>query len=343
MCRHSMLRFFWGMSAVLAVCALVLPRPASAQDAAKWIVTEISGHARERGPDGNWQPLARGSVLSEGRTVETGPGARLVLMHHEDLVTVSPNSAFEVPHNSDPAVSIRFIQKLGTMLFRVEHLPQRRFEVDAPHLVAVVKGTVFTVSATKSADAVHVAEGAVQVSTLLTHQVALVRPGQVAVVSAAGRDLTILGGPKSGLLHKSKYDDPADDALGTSTAYSVGASAHVPGRSGLALTHTLVYPNLDLPAVSKGLLGTHGEGNAVGRFADHAGGNGNGLSSRDNAAAIAGNPFAVAGSPNANNPNAGGGSANAHGGNPNAGGGNANAHGGNPNAGGANAKGKGKA
>ncbi len=356
MCKHRTLRFLWGAAIILGACALLPIRPASAQAPAnaKWIVTEISGQARERGTDGNWHALARGSVLSEGRTVETGPNARLVLMHHEDLVTVSPNSAFDVPHNSDPAVSIRFIQKLGTMLFRVEHLPQRRFEVDAPHLVAVVKGTVFTVSATKSADAVHVAEGAVQVSTLLTHQVELIRPGEVAVVSAAGRDLTVLGSPKPGLLHKSKYDDPADDALGTTTA---DAGGHSPQ----GLTHTVGERNLDLPAVSKGLLGTHGQGNALGHSVGYASANGNGngngfgqgSAAGGNAAAIAHSAFAIAGNPNAHggNPNAGGGnpnaiaaaaSINAGGGNPNAGGGNANAHGGNPNAGGGASHGHGK-
>ncbi len=341
--------FLCTLSIVVAAAVLVPPQPASAQDAAnaKWIVTEISGHARERGPGSSWVPLSRGSVLIEGRTVETGPDARLVLMHDEDLVTVSPNSVFDVPHNSDPAVSIRFIQKLGTMLFRVEHLPRRRFEVDAPYLAAVVKGTVFTVNATKAADAVHVAEGAVQVSTLLTHQVALILPGEVALVSTAGRDLTIQGAAKASLLHKSKYDDPADDALGTGTADAADALPQSHEYDVPALTKTIGDQHLDISAVSKGLLNRTGHENR-----DDIG---NGFAASGNPNAAGGNPNAAGGNFNvgseslgtvgaglngaAGNPGAGGGNPNAAAGNPFSIASNAQAstaHGGNPNAGGGN-------
>jgi hypothetical protein len=247
-----------------------------AQDGPEWIVTEISGDVHEQGITST-SSLARGSVLETGRTIETGPDSRLVLMHGKDLVTVSPNSEFRIPPSADPGERINFIQTLGTILYRVEHRPARGFEVDTPALAAVVKGTVFTVTAGKSADSVHVAGGAVQVTSLTSHQVALLRPGEVAVVSLAGRDLTILGKPTSGktLQRHSENTDPDDDALGTSASAAAPARADVSApatttasaaaptsdkasserEAGPRLTRTMGEEHLNIAAVTKGLLG----------------------------------------------------------------------------------------
>lgn len=320
-------RFFGGVGIVATFCALAPSRPASAQDTDKWIVAEISGQAREHGQDGTWHPLERGSVLDEGRAVETGPDAKLVVMHGKDLVTVSPNSAFQIPRNSNPATGASFVQTLGTLMFRIEHSVDRRFEVDAPHLASVVKGTVFTVSVSDAADSVHVAEGAVQVTTSLSHEVSLVRPGQTAVVSLAGRDLTVLGGANSAShpQRRSENIDPTDDKSSRGRGHGVAE-----------LTRTVGEEHVDIAKVTKGLLGEGGASNAPGQFARRSSGNQDG-SSQSNANAAGGNPNAAGG-----NPNARGGNPNAAGGNANAGGGNPNAGGGNPNAGGGKSKSHGK-
>jgi hypothetical protein len=317
-------RLLCAMGIAGTVCVIAATRPASARDAAKWVVTEITGQAKERGEDGAWHSLARGSVVGEGRAVETGPEARLVLIHGKDLITVSPNSAFHIPPASDPAASVSFVQTLGTLLYRIEHLPERRFEVDAPDLVAVVKGTVFTVTAGEAANSVHVAGGAVQVTASLSHDVVLVHPGQIAVVSSAGRDLTILGGagPGKELQRRSQYSDPADEALGTSTAAAspAGESRHGSEVRGAALTTTVGEEHLDIAKATKGLLGNNGAKNAGGYFSAS-------LNHDQDTSAAGSNPNASGG-----NPNVGGGNPNAMGGNANAMGGNPNAMGGNPNA-----------
>jgi len=262
---------------ILGAASLFVPaQPALAQDGPNWIVTEISGQVHEQSASGTSPSLARGDALKEGHVIETGSDARLVLMHGKDLVTVSPNSEFRIPPSADPGERINFIQTLGTILYRVEHRPTRGFEVDTPALAAVVKGTVFTVTAGKSADSVHVAGGAVQVTSLTSHEVALVHPGEVAIVSSAGRDLTILGNPDSGktLQRHSENTDPDDDALGTSASAAApapddggapvkSASADTPApaktsaapQAGPQLTRTMGEERLDIAAVTKDLLG----------------------------------------------------------------------------------------
>lgn len=332
---HSrLLHAAFGIAGLAALLAQA--HPAAAQADSKWIVTEISGQVHDQGVSGTSPSLARGSVLEEGRTVETGADARLVLMHGKDLVTVSPNSEFRIPPSTDPGERVNFIQTLGTMLYRVEHLPERGFEVDTPALAAVVKGTVFTVTAGKDADSVHVAGGAVQVTSLVGHEIALVHPGEVAVVSSAGRDLTILGTPASGktLQRRSEYKDPDDEALGASTsaAAPAGDGARGAPQAGPRLTRVMGEEHLNIPAVTKGLLGDGKAGGHALYFATA------GSSDNQDTPAATANPNAAGGNANAagGNANAIGGNANAMSGNPNAMGGNANAMGGNPNAMGAN-------
>ena len=286
-----------GFTAVLA-----LAQPALAQDGPNWVVSEISGQVRAHGRAGAPEPLARGNVLAEGRTIETGPNARLVLIHGKDLVTVSPNSVFRIPPSNNSAAHVGFIQKLGTILYRVEHRPTRGFEVDAPALVAVVKGTVFTVTASKSADSVHVAGGAVQVTSLHSHKIVLVHPGEVAVVSSAGRDLTILGDPASGnkVQRRSEYDDPDDDALGTSTsAAAPGVTERERAKNAPELRRTMGEEHLDIPAVTKGLIGDGSAHGAAGYFANRSADGRNIQAATGNPNAMGGNPSAMGGNVNA--------------------------------------------
>jgi FecR protein len=315
--KSYLLRLSYSLAVAGMVGILAPLQTASAQDTPQWIVTEITGQAQEQGGDGAWHSLARGSVLGEGRAVKTGPNARLVLIHGKDLVTVSPNSAFKIPASSNPASSVSVVQTLGTMLYRVEHAPQRRFEVDAPDLVAVVKGTIFTVTAGESANSVHVAGGAVQVTALLSREVTLVRPGEIAVVSSAGRDLTILTGASSakGSERHSQYEDPDDNALGTKSAAAApdDPSHRGNGKSAPELTQTVGEDHLDMATVTKGLIGNDGARNAPGYFAAHAPGSDDAPAADGTGSAASGNPNAMGG-----NANAMGGNANAMAGNPTA-------------------------
>src|SRR5579863_3667862 len=162
------------------------PKIAAAQQS-DWIVTELSGEASQQGADGSWHPVSDGTVLVTGMPIKTGPHGRLIISHQNDRLTVSPGSEFEIPKNANPASDPSILQRLGTLLFKVEHTPDRRFEVKTPYLAAVVKGTVFTVSVGGARDAVHVAQGAVEVAASVSRERVLVRPGQTAVVSSSGR------------------------------------------------------------------------------------------------------------------------------------------------------------
>ena len=333
--RYSHFRSMWWMALVAILCAG--PGSAWADGTGAWVATQASGSVSESGADGHWQSVVAGSTLTDGAHVKTGPDGKLVLSHRQDTVTASPNSEFELPRDGEAGVGPSVLETLGTLLFRIEHTPQRRFEVDAPYLAAVVKGTVFTVSVGADGNAVHVAEGAVEVTTRLGKEVALIRPGQTAVVSPSGRDMSIMGGQGRG---ETPRRSESDDRGGQREAR----------KSAFAITRTLGEEHLDVPAASKGLLesggpvpgrkrvaatasgGSDAAGQASVDGADRGGGSSGNASAEANTSA-GGNDNGAGGG----NPNAAGGNPNAAGGNPNAASGNPNAAGGNPNAAGGNA------
>lgn len=170
--------------ALFAILSLAsLSTSARADEAVpSWHVTQVSGTARLREGSNGWQPIAVGAAVLPGMTIETGADARVVLASNKDIVTVAPSSRLAVPAAKTGRKGANFLQTLGTILFDIEHNPKRHFEVDTPYLAAVVKGTAFSVTVRPDGGAVQVVRGAVQVASLLSPDIALVRPGEIARV-----------------------------------------------------------------------------------------------------------------------------------------------------------------
>lgn len=245
-------------AAVIALVFVALPASgAAAQQRVPWLVAESHGDVTQQTADGAL-PVAPGAMLAEGAPVRTGADGTLLLAHGNDRVTVSANSAFAIPVGVDPATGPSLLQTLGTLLFKVEHTPGRRFEVDTPYLAAVVKGTVFTVSINGSAQLVHVAEGAVEVTASASHDAVLIRPGQTATVSSPSAAPSVIDGhsPAGTPGSRSQGEDAPHDSRQSQATQMPASSA--PGAAaeggGLLLTQTLGNQPLDVAALTNGLL-----------------------------------------------------------------------------------------
>ena len=237
-------------AALAALAFVALPASgAAAQQRVPWVVVETHGDVAQQTADGAL-PVAPGATLVEGAPVRTGADGTLVLAHGNDRVAVSANSAFAVPAGVDPATGPSLLQMLGTLLFKIEHTPGRRFEVDTPYLAAVVKGTVFTVSINGSAQMVHVAEGAVEVTAAASHEAVLVRPGQTATLSSPDAAPSVIDGSSPG--SDSERDAPREDKRSEATPAPVTAAAGA--RKALRLSQTLGGQPLDVAALTNGLV-----------------------------------------------------------------------------------------
>jgi hypothetical protein len=264
-----------------------------------WTVEKVTGSARIIPVGGKAVALAVGQAVSAGDEVETGADGQLVLVRGEASITVSPASRMSLPEAPRAGLTTTIVQKLGTLLLKVNRKPQQHFEVSTPYLAAVVKGTTFTVSVDGEGAAVHVVEGLVEVSDVDTRQTALVRPGQTATTgSTPGNGLSVGGGsaPASSPSNRGDAGRDGDDA-------TPGDSANAPGQirkaviddaapgngkaRGVAIREALATGAIDIPKVTNGLVGSvdtpraaiggngKGRGNADG--GTDSNGNGNGI------------------------------------------------------------------
>jgi hypothetical protein len=111
-------------------------------------------------------------------------------------LTVSPESSLKLPGTERPNGVYRVFQSLGTLLYRIKEraADMAAFEVETPYLVAVVKGTVFTVNASNAGAAVHLTEGVVDVQPTLGGTGVTLTPGRTALITAVpGADVIVTG------------------------------------------------------------------------------------------------------------------------------------------------------
>ncbi len=169
----------------------------SAGSSKVWTISEISGRANIVKSGAAPVSLTRGAELRPGDMIETAADSGAILERNGESIIVEPNSRMGLPAANDSEFATQILQQRGTLLLNVEKRSRRHFEVKTPYLVAIVKGTTFSVTVNSQGASVHVLEGAVHVADK-TGMAALVRPGQTAIVSSRpGSGLSIQGAPAS--------------------------------------------------------------------------------------------------------------------------------------------------
>ncbi len=178
---------------------------------ALWRVQSTEGGAMARRADGSadWYPVRVGQALEPGSEIKTDPSARVALVRGTEILNIDPNKRVALPNRSLPPRTL-IIQWFGEVMYDVAKRPAPSFEVDTPNLVAVVKGTKFSVKVDNNGSAVNVTEGVVSVAaegdsgskvdvgagskaTVLT-----AAPTDVAVGPAASGDGTVTASGDSG-------------------------------------------------------------------------------------------------------------------------------------------------
>ena len=171
---------------LIALLLLATGSTAAAAEPA-WRVTEAAGKVDVR--HGNAiAALRRGALLRPGDVIETAAGARAVLVRGQDYVIVAPATRLRLPVARDSRSIIQVLEDYGRAVFRIEKKDAPHFGVRTPYLVALVKGTVFTVSVDRAGAAVAVEEGRVEVATPNGTQRQLVVAGTTGTVAAATPD-----------------------------------------------------------------------------------------------------------------------------------------------------------
>lgn len=282
----------------LVLAAIVLMATMIPAYALEWVAHRL------RGPvhiviDGEWVPIGRGDTVYSGTIVRTGPSGTVEFRHGDNKVALSPDTQVKFIDWTDRGQT--WVQQwFGEVDVDVEVRDVSHFAVQTPMMVAVVKGTRFTVKSTETESSVNVIRGAVAVEDVSRGHHVELGAGQSAtggvesvmsvsgngnlpvVVTADGRPVTPPAGPPqqgqgNALAAQGGGNRPGAGPIGApgNSGNTPAAIGDRPGNSGNTPAAMGGRPGNsgNTPAANNG----HGNGgNGQGQGNGNAGGNGNG-------------------------------------------------------------------
>jgi hypothetical protein len=247
-----------------------------------WRVAKSSGEVWVMRGDTQLVALNSESVLSPGDNIRTGRNGRAMLARGKERILISPNSAIGIPAAGQSDLPTTIIQQAGSILLEVEKKNVQHFEVETPYLAAVVKGTTFRVTVSKTSAQVDVLDGRVQVSDFKSGQQIVLLPGQAAKASVDGSTGLLLSGkgqfnpveqgrprasglralsvPKGGLRPPVLGGkEPGKAASGVQASSGKIGGVHRLPDGGIRIGRALGEVKLDYHKVTNGLAHAHGE------------------------------------------------------------------------------------
>lgn len=167
---------------VFALVAIV----STAANADTWKAVRVAGPAWLYTSETSKTVLSAGEELPAGASIVTGRGARVLLQSNKQTVIVGPLTSMAISQTPGAGLKTTVLQSAGTIEVEVEKRDVRYFSVETPLLAAVVKGTRFTVTVSKSKAQVAVKRGKVEVADFASGKIGNVTAGQKAITSPNG-------------------------------------------------------------------------------------------------------------------------------------------------------------
>ncbi|WP_417579424.1 FecR domain-containing protein [Pelagibacterium sp.] len=258
--------------------------------------------------DDTWTPISIGDVIEDSRLIRTGANGHVTFRSGEQVLEMRPNTQIQISSREGRDYTW-VLHSGGEVTADVEALNVEHFGIQTHHMVAVVKGTRFTVVADENGGNVAVERGTVSVTENERGLSVAISEGQRAVggagrlevegqgalptvVDAAGRPVMPTSAQANVVPNGANSFDDAPgrtgDAPGNSgnapgrTGDAPGNSGNAPGRTGDAPGNSGNAPGRtdDAPGNSGSAPGRTGDapgnsGSAPGRTGDAPGNSGN--------------------------------------------------------------------
>jgi hypothetical protein len=148
---------------------------------------DITGQLDVQAPgQDSWAPGAQGTLLTEGTKIKTAEaeGASFTLSETTTL-QMNPNTQIEIQASTASSQRLQLLQ--GEFTATVRNLPEgKTFQVEMSQAIAIVKGTVFTVTENGSESKLNVQEGIVTFTSKTDGATVDVAAGKSATATAAG-------------------------------------------------------------------------------------------------------------------------------------------------------------
>jgi hypothetical protein len=231
--RTSAYRFWrrWLGPAVLAAAVSAAGGAHADDNVLTWIVKMVSDDESGVVQASAMRVPQEGTALVAGQQISTGAKQSMVLVNGRDLVEIKPNSTIVIGDDdaATPAANVGLIN--GTIHVQVgKRAPGKTFSIDAPYLVATVKGTQFDVTSSSSESKVSVTEGVVAVSADASGASVDVTVGNTAVVRRNADKPTLAptragSTPSTIEINKDLESASTDDASGGGDSDSGGSDS----------------------------------------------------------------------------------------------------------------------
>lgn len=157
-----------------------------------WQVAKASQQVNFTVDKRNWVAVRAGDIIPNTAWIATGPRGRVQLVRGVESISFQPNTVAGIFTSGFGERKTEVVEQAGVLDLEIEKRSKPHTTVQTPFLAAVVKGTNFRVSVSKSAAEVTVNRGLVQVTSFASGQRANVGPGQGASVDGV-KGMTVSG------------------------------------------------------------------------------------------------------------------------------------------------------
>jgi hypothetical protein len=217
-----------GVAAIAA--ALMHAIPAHAFNTGDITVEAVQGEAQLR-QQGRQQRLRKGAIVLVPATVTTGHDGSADLKQGTTLVSVGPDTVLDFPAPERDVSFDRIVQSQGNAFYDVGKRESRKLRVETPYLVAVIKGTQFSVSVQNDSTSISLVEGSLEILSadggatvnLEAGELAMRRRGEAGITVVdieTARVVTPAPGDLAARVGNDRGGDAAVVAVGVDTAQS---------------------------------------------------------------------------------------------------------------------------
>ncbi len=219
------------MAAVLACMPLSVTAAATASRGDVVVVT-VHGTVSAT-MAGMTVPLSAGAILQLPATVRTGADGAVELRQGNSTFAAAGNTELEIPESAaEDGLVERIIQIRGNAFYNIGKRTGTRLRVEAPYLVAVIKGTQFNVAAQEDSTTIALFEGHLEVRASDDSDVIDLDAGEIAIRRRNDVSISVLrlnaarGGDtrrNPELAARQQADSPTSDS-GTTVARNGGTA-----------------------------------------------------------------------------------------------------------------------
>jgi hypothetical protein len=211
-------------------------------------------------------PLSAGAILELPATVRTGADGAVELRQGPSTFAAAGNTELEIPQSAAEGGLIeRIIQIRGNAFYSIGKRTGTRLRVEAPYLVAVIKGTQFNVAAQEDSTTIALFEGHLEVRASDDSDVVDLNAGEIAI--RRRNDVTIsvlrLNAARGDMRRNPEMAARQQADASNSTASSVVARGDNPSAQPRLDTNTTTDTVVD-----SGIVATPGRERVVDAIAD---------------------------------------------------------------------------